>query len=155
MIFATVGTQLPFDRMVETLDQLASKMTEEVIIQTGPTRLRLEHATGYEALDPTRYDEVVQSARVLISHAGIGSVLTASTYGKALIIVPRRRALGEHRNDHQLATARKLEHRKGIYVAWQMSDLQRLLDEPELLPLEPSNAEQIDPLIERIRAFIG
>lgn len=155
MIFATVGTQLPFDRMVEALDRLASKMTEQVVIQTGPTSLRLEHATGYEALDPTRYDEIVQSARVLISHAGIGSVLTASSYGKALIIMPRRRALGEHRNDHQLATARRLEHRQGIYVAWQTSDLQTMLEAPELLPLEPSNAEQIEPLIERIRTFIG
>lgn len=155
MIFATVGTQLPFDRLVAALDQLARDWTEELIIQTGPTRLRLENATAYPTLEPDRFDEFVESARLLISHAGIGSVLTAMTCRKPLIVVPRRMALAEHRNDHQLATARQLENRSGIYVAWQISDLPDLLNEPNLIPLEPSNAAQIDPLIRRIRGFIS
>lgn len=154
MIFATVGTQLPFDRMVEALDHEARRLSEDVFIQTGPTRVQLEWARGTETVEPDRFEELVQSARVLVSHAGIGSILMAAAHIKPLIIVPRRKSLGEHRNDHQLATARKLESREGIYVAWQVSDVSGFLSEQTLVPVQPAVNPMLQDLIERIRNFI-
>ena len=47
----------------------------------------------------------------------------ATHKGKPIILVPRRAALGEHRNDHQLATVRQLAERPGILIAHDETEL--------------------------------
>ena len=44
-------------------------------------------------------------------------------YKKPIIIFPRRYDLGEHRNDHQYDTCKKLINQPFIKVAWSESDL--------------------------------
>ena len=46
-----------------------------------------------------------------------------------MIIFPRRFELGEHRNDHQLATAKKFAELSNIYVAYTEAELILLLND--------------------------
>jgi UDP-N-acetylglucosamine transferase subunit ALG13 len=68
-----------------------------------------------------------RNSSAIVSHAGIGSVLTAMEHGKPLVVMPRRADLREHRNDHQLATARWLEGKQGIWVVPSADALQGAL----------------------------
>jgi UDP-N-acetylglucosamine transferase subunit ALG13 len=130
VIFVTTGTQLPFPRLCQAADDLAAELGEEVIVQTGQTAFPMEHATATNSLEPKEFDEMATRARVIIAHAGIGSILDAARFGKPLIIVPRRHALGEHRNDHQMATARRLASAiGGLQVAWEVEDLSTLVEQ--------------------------
>lgn len=135
MIFATTGTQLAFPRLMAALDALAPDLGEEIIAQVGPDP---DAHARYGALDirthlsPADYDRTVGQARVLVAHAGIGTLLTARRHGKPLILVPRRHDLGEHRNDHQLATARHVADLEGVHIAWEVADLRPLLLRPDL-----------------------
>ena len=43
--------------------------------------------------------------------------ISAMTHARPILIMPRQAALGEHRNDHQLATADRLKDRTGVFVA--------------------------------------
>lgn len=130
MIFATTGTQLAFPRLMAALNARAAGLGEEIVAQAGP---EAGAAAAYPALDirthlaPAEYEAIVVRARLLVAHAGIGTILTARRHGKPLIIVPRRHALGEHRNDHQLATARQVADLEGIHIAWEVDDLGPLL----------------------------
>ena len=57
------------------------------------------------------YDELAETmraARVVVCHAGVGSILTALTNGKRPVTVPRLARLGEAVDDHQLPFARRL-----------------------------------------------
>lgn len=106
MIFVTVGTALPFDRLVAVADELARH--EDVLVQCGDTSLAPRRATAVSFLG---YDEVarrMREARVVVAHAGAGSVLTALVNGRRPVVVPRRRALGEAVDDHQVDFARRL-----------------------------------------------
>lgn len=47
----------------------------------------------------------------------MGSIITALSNRVPLVIMPRIAHLGEHRNDHQLATAKHFSHRDSIFVA--------------------------------------
>lgn len=135
MIFATTGTQLAFPRLMAALDALAPDLGEEIIAQAGPDP---DAVAAYPALDirshltPADYDRTVAQARVLVAHAGIGTILTARRHGKPLILVPRRHDLGEHRNDHQLATARQVADLEGIHIAWKVGELPALLARRDL-----------------------
>jgi len=72
---------------------------------------------------PAEFEALVRKARLIVAHAGIGTVLTAARCGKPILLMPRRADLGEHRSDHQLATVRRLEGRPGILIAWDESEL--------------------------------
>ncbi len=136
MIFVTVGAQMPFDRLIVALDHWAgtSKRTD-IFAQIGETDFRPKHIRWTKCVDPDRFRELVESAEVIVAHAGMGSVLTALELGKPIIVMPRRGALHETRNDHQVATARQLDNQGLATVAW---------DECELLEKLDSQLEQIE-----------
>ena len=72
------------------------------------------------------------AADAIVAHAGMGTILTALELGKPLLVLPRRASLGEHRNEHQLATARRFADTGRLAVAFDESELAQRLDE---LPL--------------------
>lgn len=153
MIFVTVGTQLPFPRLVGAMDAFASDTTELVIAQTGMCR-EYPNLLVEGNMSSTRYRDVLADARIVISHAGIGSVLAAREAAKPLIVVPRRADLREHRNDHQVDTARRLVGRDGIDVLWDVAKLPKAIARLHSAPsYQPAAA--LEPLVDELRRFIG
>ncbi len=134
MIFVTVGTQLPFVRLIDAMDALAGKIGEEVIAQTGPYDGIPAHLDTRVSLPPDEFEALFSRARLVVGHAGIGTILSAKRYGKPLVLMPRQHVLGEHRNDHQLATARQVEALPGVSIAWDIEGLERLVSQPDLEP---------------------
>ncbi|MFN4168074.1 MAG: glycosyltransferase [Pannonibacter phragmitetus] len=116
MILLTVGTQLPFDRLVEAVDRIAPELNEPVIAQVGKSKYVCRNIEAHENFGPVEFQEYLKTCSKIIAHAGIGTILNAKKFGKPIVLVPRLARFGEHRNDHQLATCRSLEKRAGIYV---------------------------------------
>ncbi len=133
MILVTVGTQLGFDRLIEAMDHLTPSLGTEVIAQTGKGTYRPQYMTAFEKIAPAEFEAQVGRAELLVSHAGIGSVLTAACYGKPIVLMPRRADLREHRNDHQMATVRKLAGRPGILIAQDETELAQRIAEARAL----------------------
>lgn len=150
MIFAATGTQLAFPRLIHAMDAMAPDLNEPVIAQIGPDTETRSNIETHTTLHPARFEELFEQARVVVAHAGIGSILMAKRLRKPLIIVPRHHALGEHRNDHQLATAREVEGTTGVRVAWDIKDLPDLVKYENPTPAEPTLSPQAARLIKRI-----
>lgn len=123
MIFVTVGLQLPFDRMIRAIDAWAGESGAEVFAQVGPSSYPAKHIRTQAWLTAHEFDAAFQSAELVVAHAGMGSILTALSFGKRLIIMPRRAALDEHRNDHQLATAKRFAAVAAVDIAWHEGEL--------------------------------
>ena len=124
MIFATVGTQLPFDRLLSALnDWAAAHPDHPVIAQTGMTTASYPHLTCHIHLDQAGFAQQMAQARVIVAHAGMGTILSAAEAGKPVILMPRRAAFGEHRNDHQLATAAEMAVLSNVTVIEDARDL--------------------------------
>lgn len=123
MIFVTVGTQLPFDRLIEAIDEFAVTYDAKVIAQTGVGSYKPMALLCEESISREVFEKYVESASVVVSHAGMGSVLAAMKYNKPHIVVPRLHKFGEHRNDHQLATVEFLKRYKNIHVVENIEDL--------------------------------
>jgi beta-1,4-N-acetylglucosaminyltransferase len=108
MILVTVGvSNLPFDRLLSAVDGLTQD-TEKVIVQCGAARVRPRHATCFDYLPFAKFEEFISEARVVVCHAGIGSVGLCLSAGVHPIVVPRLKRLGESVDDHQLLFARRL-----------------------------------------------
>jgi UDP-N-acetylglucosamine transferase subunit ALG13 len=78
-----------------------------VFAQIGATDLEPRHMEWSQFLEPAEFRARIESARVVVSHAGMGTILTALEFGVPIVVMPRRGDLREHRNDHQLATAER------------------------------------------------
>ncbi|HEY8333391.1 MAG TPA: glycosyltransferase [Tardiphaga sp.] len=157
MIFATVGTQGQFDRLIRTIDGWAgANGRTDVFAQTGPSDYRPEHIRTERFVDATEFRERVEAASLVISHAGMGSIITALELGKRIIVMPRRASLGEHRNDHQLATAKRFAEQGSITVAYTEQELIDTLDRLQGLNETERLTSPASPhLISAIRSFIA
>jgi UDP-N-acetylglucosamine transferase subunit ALG13 len=123
VIIVTVGMQLGFDRLIAAMDALAPNLDMPVIAQTGRGSYQPRNMEARSKIAPAEFEALVRKARLIVAHAGIGTVLTAARCGKPILLMPRRADLGEHRNDHQLATVGRLAARPGILVAMDESEL--------------------------------
>ncbi len=161
MIFLTVGTQEPFDRLTKAVDEWAATHDEPVFGQLGklgPDSYRPVNFEWREFISADEYQQKLESSRLLVAHAGMGSIISALTWGKPLLMMARRASLGEHRNEHQLATADKFRTRSGIHVANDAADvgqmIDRLLSEVPDEASEGLSAEASHDLISTIKQFI-
>lgn len=125
MILVTVGsTHFPFDRLVRS-SELLSAVDDRVVVQRGPSTV---DPVGVEVVDFLPYDELLglaASARVVVCHAGVGSIMLALGVGKRPVVVPRRAALGEAVDDHQVQIARALAPDGTVFP---VEDVDRLAD---------------------------
>lgn len=154
MIFVTVGTQLPFPRLLSAMNDCATELDEPVVAQTCSDDGRWSALECHGLLQPDAFARYFSQARIVVAHAGIGSVLSARRWNKPLVLMPRRHDLGEHRNDHQLATARRLEGSPGIHIAREASDLSVLLKRGDLVGAMEVIDPQREALLTRLRDFI-
>jgi len=155
VIFVTIGTQLAFPRLIGAMDALAPDLGEEIVAQVGPDTEPRQHIETHDHLPSKQFDRLFKGARVVVAHAGVGSILMAKRQQRPLIILPRRHAMGEHRNDHQIATAREAATIPGVRVAWDIDDLPGLLQVPDPAPAEPTLSPQAEALITHLKDFIG
>ncbi len=156
MHFLTVGTQLPFDRLVSALDEWAARNRHvEITAQIGNSRLQPKHMRWKKFMAADEFRKNFESAETIVAHSGMGTILTSLDLGKPVVIVPRLAARGEHRNDHQLATVKQFAHFPQVHAVEDVVHLGATLDSLQALPKEfVSSGEPSGSLVAAIRRFI-
>ncbi len=158
MIFVTIGSLFPFDRMVQLADELAPSMPDETwFAQIGDGKYQPVNIPFARMLPRPEFVNKIDEASVIVAHAGMGSVITAMEKGKPIVLLPRVLEWGEHTTDHQMATARWLADRPGIFVCMDSADFAGTIAAARA---SGSNGETMqrtapEPFIARIRDFIG
>jgi UDP-N-acetylglucosamine transferase subunit ALG13 len=157
VIFVTVGSQLPFDRMTAAVAAWArARGRSDVFLQTGETAVDLAGFRSKPMLDAKEITSMFDQATLVVAHAGTGTMIECMLRGTPVIVMPRSAALHETRNDHQFATARKFATRAGVFVAWDEKELPALLDRAESLAggaaIKPHADES---LLSALRAFVA
>lgn len=132
MIFVTVGTnEAPFDRLIDAVPSIVGR--ERIVVQCGSSSLRPPGAECVDFLSFAELVDLVRDARVVVTHAGVGSILVALSNGKRPFVVPRRKRFGEAVDDHQVSLAARLE---GVGLVTAVDDPGREL--PAALEAETS-----------------
>jgi len=161
MIFLTVGTQLPFERLVRAVDMWASRHPDiEVFAQIGDTKYEPKNMKWVRLLDPKCYNDLLSQAAVVVGHVGMGTIITGVEYGVPLVLMPRQVALGEHRNDHQIASAKQFAKLSGVSIVNNSEQLELEMDRVFSLPKcgDETDARKLSvsqTLIERIERFVA
>jgi len=115
---------MPFDRLIRAMDAWAAEHPEHLVeAQIGDSTYVPQSMIAHTSLPPTLFIKKMAEADIVIAHAGMGSIISAAEYGKPLVLMARRGALRETRNDHQVATARWLKGKPGVFIADNETDL--------------------------------
>lgn len=155
MILVSVGTQLRFDRLVGAVDRWAQdRGRTDVLAQIGEGRTP-RHVRWVRRLAPAEFRAHLAEATLVVAHAGMGVTISALEAGKPVLVVPRRAALREHRNEHQLATARRLARWPGVRVCESVDELPAALDRPPPPPPPGVLSADASPeLLAAVRGFV-
>ncbi|SEJ68968.1 UDP-N-acetylglucosamine transferase subunit ALG13 [Cyclobacterium xiamenense] len=124
MILVLLGTfPIQFKRPLVELDRLCKEglLNEEIIVQSGHTEVDSNYLTVKPFMSADDLLGLYKKARLIITHAGSGSILKAVKLGKKVIAIPRLAKYGEHVDDHQLEILREFE-RLGYLIAWREED---------------------------------
>jgi beta-1,4-N-acetylglucosaminyltransferase len=145
VIFVTVGMHtLGFPRLVRAMDELAATLDEEVVIQMGATVYTPEHARSFAFATQAEMDKWCAAARVIVSQAGAGSILTAQKARVPLILVPRLKQYGEIIDDHQLELTRRLHQAGSAIVVEAVDELAQVLKHTQRFsPVESTRKRQL------------
>ena len=126
MIFAALGTSIPFPRLLKRLDELAEEIDEEIIVQAGTTKLPVKYCKVFDYA-PSLHD-YYSEARLAIVHAGLGVQLELIRMKKQFLAIPRLAKYHEHGDDHQTETCEMISQKYGTRYIINLQDLT-----PELL----------------------
>ena len=104
MIFVTLGTQdKSFERLLQAIDREIERgnIKEKVVVQAGYTKYESKNMEVLDLVSQDEFDKLMKSCSLLITHGGVGSILTGIKYGKPVIAAARLKKYKEHNNDHQ------------------------------------------------------
>ena len=155
MIFITVGTQFPFNRLVKSFDKVISQnpFKEDVFAQIGHSSYRPHNFEAVPFLEKPLFDKYIRKASYVISHAGMGTICATTKHNKPLLVMPRQQIYGEVVNDHQIAIARRFEQLGYILVAYEPEDLAMKLT--QLKTFVPHKRQvKSQAVVERITQFL-
>jgi len=157
MIFLTIGTQVPFDRLVKAVDEVAPSLNTKIIAQVSKSAYKARNMQTFDFISPHDFDAFFNSASLIVSHAGMGNIISALEREKPILILPRLAKYGEHRNDHQMATAKVFEKLNYVHVAYDEHELLKKLVSvytQHLKPLHKIGTTASPELLASIKDFI-
>ena len=123
MIFVITGTQLPFNRLFRIVDEWNIEKKEEIIYQGIVKQNSKSGIKCFESLSYKEFLANLKRARLIVSHAGVGSILDCLTNEAPFIVFPRRSRYNEHRNDHQHDTCLALQNKYNLNIAFEENNL--------------------------------
>lgn len=154
MILVTVGSLLPFERLIALMDDWAARHPDvSLFAQIGSGRYLPRHMPYLRMEDNISFLRRLEQATLVVAHAGIGTILDAAALGKPMVLVPRRAIWGEHTTDHQSQTVHRLGARPGIAICQHGSDISDCIEAVSGTAAGPGHFADVAPLefITRLR----
>lgn len=130
MIFVTLGTQdKSFKRILELIQTQIDKgnIKEKVVVQAGYTKFISNDMEIFDYVDNQKFNQLIKKCDILITHGGVGNILTGLRAGKKIIAVARLAKYGEHTNDHQIQIVSNFAKKGYIMKLDENEDLDEVL----------------------------
>jgi UDP-N-acetylglucosamine transferase subunit ALG13 len=152
LIFVTVGNwHKGFDRLVKAIDELKMNkiINEDVIGQIGPGAYKPKYFQYRDYYSQEEFMEYLTKSRLIISHAGMGTIGQAVRLSKPVIVVPRKSSQGEHVDDHQFNTTKYMELEGKVLAVYAIEDLPEKIKLAEtFIPTKGHDSEDINKLVQ-------
>lgn len=126
MVFVTLGTQdKPFRRLLDAIEKeiKAGRIKDRVVVQAGCTNYKSDVMEIFDLVDMDSFQDMMRECDFLITHGGVGSIISGLNQGKKVIAVARLARFKEHVNDHQLQIVENFNAEGYLIGIKDMNDL--------------------------------
>lgn len=130
MILVTLGTQdKPFTRLLDAIQREIDNgnIKDRVVVQAGCTKYDTKDMELFDLIPLEDFDKLMGECDLLITHGGVGSIITGLKKDKKVIAVPRLAKYGEHINDHQKQIIEKFDEAGNIIGVDDLDNLSKYL----------------------------
>ena len=133
MILVTLGTQdKKFYRLLEALEDKINQhlIKDEVIVQAGcSSDFKSKSMKIFDLIPMDEFDDLIKKCDILITHGGVGSIITGLKNNKKVIAAARLSKYNEHVNDHQLQIIDNFEKEGYILKLDNFNDIDKLIEQ--------------------------
>lgn len=139
MIFVTLGTQkFQLNRLLKKIDEYIENgiITEEVFAQVGNSDYIPKHYEYSKFLDKAEFDKIINKSDIIITHSGVGTIITAINLDKPVIVYPRLAKYKEHVDDHQTEIAEAFFKKKYVLVCNEDDELYKIINDARTFKFE-------------------
>ena len=134
-VYVTLGTQdKEFTRILEYVERLIEEnlLIDNIYIQKGKTNYtfkckNMKKLIVFDFKSIKEIEKILKDVDLVISHAGVGSILDSLKKDKEIIVVPRKEKYKEHVNDHQIEIAEEFQKLGYIKVANTYEELKEIV----------------------------
>jgi len=130
MILVLLGTQdKPFERILKAVAKQIDKgnIKEKVVAQTGYTLFEHNKIKTFDFVSKEELQGLIDKAKLIIAHGGVGTITECISKGKKVIVVPRLKKYGEHTNDHQLQITKEFATKDYVLPLYDTKNLSKVL----------------------------
>lgn len=152
MILITLGTQdKQFTRLLDMVQKEIDKgnIKDKVVVQAGHTKYKSKDMEIFDLIDRDKFADLISKCDILITHGGVGSIITGLNNNKKVIVAPRLAKYDEHMNDHQLQITNNFSKEGYILPLYEDDSLEKVLKEMKTFKLKKfkSNTKNMIKLI--------
>lgn len=130
MIFVTLGTQdKKFPRLLDAIEKL--NINEKIIAQIGSTEYNSSKMEIHKFISSEEFEKYMKEARIVITHAGVGTIISGLLLEKPMIVAARKKEYKEHVNNHQQQILETFSKEGYLIALEDFSKLEKTLKEAE------------------------
>lgn len=130
MIFIVLGTQkFQLNRLLKLLDGLVEKgqICDDVYAQIGNSTYIPKHYKYVRFLNKKDFEQKMEECEIVVSHSGVGTIISGLKHEKPVIVFPRLEKYGEHVDDHQLEIGESFSKNNLVFLCGENDDLLELI----------------------------
>lgn len=143
MIVVTLGTQrFQMNRLIEAMDQIAVELSEDVFIQTGNSTYLPKHCQHKDFVDAEVLQKMISDCSVLVTHAGVGTIMRGISEKKPVVVVPRLAVYQEHVDDHQVQIAEAFAAKQCVLQCNDLEQLAFVIEKAKTFAFQPYRAPE-------------
>ena len=152
--FVTVGNATqPFDRLLRAISDMTVDLPAPIVVQRGSSTMSHPAWDRRDFVGMDDFERLITESRILIMHAGAGSVIHAVRAGRVPVVMPRRARYSEHVDDHQMEFAQALASTGHVMLAGEPAELRSAVR--SVLNSHRKGAVEQTPLVEHIGQLLA
>lgn len=156
MILVLLGTQdRQFNRLINEVVNLKKKgiIKDRIIIQKGVSIFEDKKIESFDFAPKEKIEELIDNAKLIITHAGVGTIIDCLNKDKKVIVVPRLKKYSEHTNDHQLQITKEFADKNYIIPVYEINKLRQAIEKAKSFKPEKYESNT-NNFIQMIKEFI-
>ena len=153
-LFSVGNSRCPMPRLLTLVCAFAEQLPQPIYVQYGHNSFDCKKVESFGFLSEVEFGKHMSKAAVIVLHGGAVSILQANQLGRVPVVMPRRREMGEHIDNHQISLCRKFSEAGKIVVLEEAEDLLHAIAKAKALEASLDHQSNVSRMVKLVAGAI-